>query len=171
MEAFTNFLRALSGGEEDTPVSSRTSSISNDSGFGYSPSHNSYSESGRSSFGSPFSSSSLSFDESERNNNLLDESPADSPEKRPLRDEQELSGAEVAAGVAGIAVVALGAYGLGKWLFGSSEPHQHPGKRSVLDDDEEEVGRRRPSLKNYFNQSRIERISKEITKSVKVRYF
>lgn len=171
MEGFINLLKALSemGEEEETPRSSRTSSISNDSGFARSPSENSYSESGSSSFSSPFSSRSMSFYDmneslSQRNSNALERPPGaiPPPVRNPRREDEELSGAEIAAGVAGVAVVALGAYGLGKWLFGSSnEPHQ---SRNRYDDDEEEVGRRRQSPKDYFNQRRMEQISNEIKK-------
>ena len=151
MEGFTNLLRALSemGEEEETPRSSRTSSISNDSGFPRSPSQNS-------SRSMSFDSMDESFSRRNSNSNALERPPV----RNPRRDDEELNGAEIAAGVAGIAVVALGAYGLGKWLFGSSNEPQRSGNR--YDDDEEEVGRRRRSTKDYFNQRRMEQISNEI---------
>lgn len=65
----------------------------------------------------------------------------------------------------GIAGIAIGAYTVGKLLFGSKDPPPSSSRRRFYEDEEEVRVRRAPKHpQDFFNPSYISRISKQIKK-------
>lgn len=161
MEDFFNSLyKAFSGennnnsmGEETTTVpNSRTSSVSEDSGF---------------------ASRSMSFDNlensSRRDSGAVVSSPPPPSSIRPppprRNPNDEWSGAEIAAGIAGVAIAG---YAISK-LFSSSEPKagsSGAGRGGYEEEEEVAWGRHRQKKKeiDIFDPKYIEAVSREIRK-------